>query len=99
MLAGALIVWSIGMTLRYVVFLLPHAPFALQDLGLRPILLSPEPLPGGALLFVAQHGWFGALLRTLDAGSLLILSVCLLAVAACTLLWRRYTWRVAQAAR
>jgi hypothetical protein len=88
-LAGALIVWSIGMTLRYVVFLLPHAPFTLQDLGLRPILLSPEPFPLGALLFVSQHGWFGGLLRTLDMGGLLILSVCLVAVAACALLWRR----------
>ncbi|MFL5803477.1 MAG: hypothetical protein ACJ8CR_17260 [Roseiflexaceae bacterium] len=97
MLAGALIVWSIGMTVRYAVFQLPHAPYTLQDLGLRPILLSPEPFPVGALLFVTQHSWFGALLRTLDAGSLLILSVCLLAVAACTLLWRRYTWRAAHA--
>jgi hypothetical protein len=95
MLAGALIVWSIGMTLRYVIFLLPHAPFALQDLGLRPILLSPEPFPLGALLFVSQHGWFGSLLRTLDAGGLLILGACVLAAAAASFLWRwrRYTWR------
>ena len=89
MLAGALIAWSIGMTLRYVTYQLPHEPYALQDLGLRPIILSREPLPISGLLSVSQHGWFGALLRTLDGGSLLILSVCLIATAALTLLWHR----------
>jgi hypothetical protein len=93
MIAGALIVWSVGITLRYVIYLLPHAPYALQALGLRPILLSPEPFPVGALLYVAQRAWFGALLRTLDGGSLLILGVCLLTIVAAGLAWRRYPWR------
>jgi hypothetical protein len=93
MLAGALTLWSLGMTLRYEIYLLPHAPYALQDLGLRPILLSPEPFPVGALLFVAQRGWFGALLRTLNGGSLLIFGACLLATALIVVAWRYYPWR------
>jgi hypothetical protein len=93
MLPGALLLWSLGMTLRYMIYLLPHAPYALQDLGLRPLLLSPEPFPIGALLFVAERGWFGALLRTLNGGSLLIFGACLLAVAVIIIIWRYYPWR------
>ncbi len=93
MIAGVLSIWSIGMTLRYVIYLLPHAPYELQNLGLRPILLSPEPFPVGALLYVAQRAWFGALLRTLDGGSLLILGACVLAIAVVSLVWRRYPRR------
>jgi hypothetical protein len=91
MLAGALSVWSLGMTLRYVVFLLPHAPYELLGLGLRPILLSPEPLPLGALARVVRNGWFGALLRTLDLGGMLILGAGLVIAAGVILLWRRVT--------
>jgi hypothetical protein len=93
MLAGVLIIWSIGMTLRYVTYQLPHEPYALQDLGLRPILLSREPFPVGALMHMSQGGWFGVLLRTPDGGSLLILSTCLTVTAALTFLWRRHKGR------
>jgi hypothetical protein len=90
MLAGMLIVWSIAITLRYIVYQLPHEPFRLQGLGLRPILLSPELFPVGALARVSWSGWFGVLLRTLDVGRVLTFGVGLLAAGGVVLLRRRW---------
>lgn len=71
-IASATMLWSVSMTIRYFVYLLPHPPFTIRSLGLRGILYASQPYPLDSALFVIGRGWFGVLARTGAFGSVLI---------------------------
>jgi|HigsolmetaAR201D_1030396.scaffolds.fasta_scaffold04042_2 hypothetical protein len=90
LLVGALALWSVGITMRYLVYLLPHAPFELRSLGLRPILLTPDPFSLDALLFVIERSWFVGMWRSFNLGHALILTSVVLVLSFCAFIGKRY---------
>ena len=83
------------MTARYVTYALPHDPRALSELGLRGLLLTPEPVPLRSFVAVAREGWIGRFVRAPNLGDALILMACLLIVWAMLLGWRSHRGPVA----